>query len=80
MERKCEVCGLKKDEDGWCEYCAKLYNSFGRNTRVFFLHFMEENTQTIFLTIIKYGIYWDLGVDDEGVAHLVKHGAQPITS
>ena len=54
--------------------------SFGRNTRVFFLHFMEENTQTIFLTIIKYGIYWDLGVDDEGVAHLVKHGAKTITS
>jgi len=41
---------------------------------------MEENTQTIFLTIIKYGIYWDLGVDDEGVAHLVKHGAKTITS
>ena len=45
--------------------------SFGRNTRVFFLHFMEENTQTIFLKVIAHGVYQDVGVDDEGIVYLI---------
>ena len=22
--KKCKICGLKEDEDGWCEYCSKM--------------------------------------------------------